>query len=81
MTVRDEKPAPLATPREHWERAAQLLAETEGADMGLPFVRHKVARAAVHAQLAQGCPYDVDEVYDAQLYRNENVLTPNSRYL
>lgn len=37
---------------DHFTQAEKLLAETECLDPTLPFVIHKVARAAVHAQLA-----------------------------
>lgn len=37
---------------DHFLMAEKLLAETAELDPTLPFVQHKVARAAVHAQLA-----------------------------
>lgn len=65
MVTREPTPHVLRTPAEHYQLADKLLHEVDGADMSLPFVRHKVARAQVHAMLAQCFQHeDVVDVAD-----------------
>lgn len=43
----------LRSPSQHYAAADALLTELEGMDLSLPFVRAKLHRANLHAQLAQ----------------------------
>lgn len=55
----------MRTPAEHYQEADRLLSEIAGEDMTLPFVRHKLLRADVHAKLAQCSEWPVDaEFYE-----------------
>lgn len=44
------------TPAEHYQKAVDLLNSVEGHNEGLPFVKTRIARAHVHALLAQVKP-------------------------